>query len=161
MLIIRHHLESVKVAAGKRGSVTGFTGAVEYGLTKEAAIKPEYVQLYQALSKFAPYCATGHKTTFGLGQTRIGWLIRENTVDTLVAEHQLAQRIEQISNQLMKHQKRTGGTRAINVCHTRATILAKQELGQSLTAIATELEMPYETVKTYAKLAKRMVSTPQ
>lgn len=157
VLIVRHHLESVKVAAGKRGSVTGFTGAVEYGLTKEATIKPEYVQLYKTLGKFAPYCATGHKTTFGLGQTRHGWLIEDTVIDTLVAEHQLAQRIEQISNQLMKQQKRTGGTRAINVCQTRATILAKQESGQSLREIATELDMPYETVKTYAKLAKRLL----
>lgn len=157
VLIMRHNLESVKVAAGKRGSVTGFTGAVEYGLTKEASAQPEYVQLYKTLAQLAPYCGTGHKTTFGLGQTRNGWLMEDTAVETLVVEYQLAQRIEQISSQLMKHQKRIGGTRAINVCHTRATILAKQELGQSLKEIATELEMPYETVKTYAKLAKRMM----
>jgi CRISPR-associated endoribonuclease Cas6 len=56
----------------------------------------------------------------------------------------------------MQQQKRTGGARALKVCQTRATILARREFGDSLGAIATDLEMPYETVKTYAKLARRL-----
>jgi CRISPR-associated endoribonuclease Cas6 len=54
----------------------------------------------------------------------------------------------------MQSQKRTGGDRAFNVCQTQATILARQEGGESLKAIAFDLEMPYETVKTYAKRAR-------
>jgi CRISPR-associated endoribonuclease Cas6 len=56
---------------------------------------------------------------------------------------------------LMAKQKRTGGERAISVCHTRATILARREMGESLQDIVTDLEMPYETVKTYVKLAQK------
>jgi len=33
--------------------------------------------------------------------------------------------------------------------------LARRELGESLFDIAADLEMPYETVKTYVKLARR------
>ncbi len=34
VIISRHQLRSQKVLAGKKGSVTGFTGAIEYQLTK-------------------------------------------------------------------------------------------------------------------------------
>jgi CRISPR-associated endoribonuclease Cas6 len=56
---------------------------------------------------------------------------------------------------LMAKQKRTGGERARSVCQTRATILARREMGESLQDIVTDLEMPYETVKTYVKLAQK------
>jgi hypothetical protein len=63
VIILRHHLQSVKTVAGKKGSVTGFTGAIELGLTPSALTEPEYVQLFWALGQLAPYCGTGHKTT--------------------------------------------------------------------------------------------------
>lgn len=66
----------------------------------------------------------------------------------------LAKRIEQLTERLMQGQKRTGGERASRVCQTQATILARQETGESLKAIASDLEMPYETVKTYVKRAR-------
>lgn len=154
-IILRHHLESKKVAVGKKGSVTGFTGAIEYGLTANAT-DMEYRQLFFALGRLANYCGTGHKTTFGLGQTRLGWS-KQTEMESLPLQTMLAQRIEQISDRLMQHQKRTGGTRAIQVCQKRATILARQERGESLSAIAQDLEMPYETVKTYAKLARKFL----
>jgi len=157
VLITRHQLESAKVAAGKRGSVTGFIGAVEFSLTTAAQNSPEFVQLFKALGQFAPYCGTGHKTTFGLGQTRLDWLAKPSYLETLLGQTLLSDRIEQLTALLMQTQKRTGGNRAFNVCQTRATILARQELGESLQAIATDLEMPYETVKTYAKLARRAI----
>jgi CRISPR-associated endoribonuclease Cas6 len=72
VIILRHHLQSIKTVAGKRGSVTGFTGAIELGLTKAAFSEPDYGQLFMALGRLAPYSGTGHKTTFGLGQTRLG-----------------------------------------------------------------------------------------
>ncbi|MEL7246230.1 MAG: CRISPR-associated endoribonuclease Cas6, partial [Cyanobacteria bacterium J06573_2] len=55
-------------------------------------------------------------------------------------------------------QKRTGGTRAISVCEKRATILARRETGESLLDIATDLEIPYETVKTYIKLTRKILA---
>ena len=156
VIIQRHEISSKKVAAGKRGSVTGFMGAVEFGLTKDAFFKPQYVNLCYALSQLAPYCGTGHKTTFGLGQTRLGWLIEEDKNPEVPSpETILASRISQITDILMSKQKRTGGERAISVCQKRATILARREFGESLQDIASDLEMPYETVKTYAKLARR------
>ena len=157
VLITRHQLESVKVAAGKQGKVTGFLGAVEFALTNEAT-QPHFQRLFTALGQFAPYCGTGHKTTFGLGQTRLGWLSKPNSIETLAAQTLLAKRIEELTEKLMLFQKRTGGDRATSVCQTRATILARQELGESLIAIAHDLEMPYETVKTYAKQARRLLN---
>lgn len=45
--------------------------------------------------------------------------------------------------------------RCLQLGQTRATILARREFGESLQTIAADLEIPYETVKTYAKLAHR------
>lgn len=159
VIIHRHQISTAKVPAGKRGSVTGFTGAVEFGLSKDALSKPQYVNLFYALGQLAPYCGTGHKTTFGLGQTRLDWLKEEDKNNEIPSlETILASRISQITDILMSKQKRTGGERAISVCQKRATILARREFGESLQDIATDLEMPYETVKTYAKLARRALT---
>jgi CRISPR-associated endoribonuclease Cas6 len=157
VLIQRHRLETVKVAAGKKDSVTGFTGALELGLASAASSQPEFEQLFYALGQFAPYCGTGHKTTFGLGQTRAGWLAQETQV---VPSQQslLAQRIAELQEQFLAQRKRAGGTRATEIAETWATILARRELGESLIAIATDMEMRYETVKTYAKLARRALT---
>jgi CRISPR-associated endoribonuclease Cas6 len=154
VLIHRHRLESVKVTAGKKGSVTGFTGAIELGLASAASSQPEFEQLFYALGQFAPYCGTGHKTTFGLGQTRAGWLTQE-TQTVPSQQSLLAQRIAELQEQFLAQRKRAGGTRATEIAETWATILARRELGESLMAIATDLEMRYETVKTYAKLARQ------
>jgi CRISPR-associated endoribonuclease Cas6 len=154
VLINRHQLESVKVAAGKQGKVTGFIGAIEYSLTNQGSKQRHFERLFTALGQLAPYCGTGHKTTFGLGQTRLGWLSQPNSIESLVVQTLLAKRIEQLTGILMQSQKRTGGDRAFNVCQTQATILARQEGRESLKAIAFDLEMPYETVKTYAKRAR-------
>ncbi|MGB7442694.1 MAG: CRISPR-associated endoribonuclease Cas6 [Coleofasciculaceae cyanobacterium] len=158
VLINRHQLESMKVAAGKRGSVTGFIGSVEFGLTRNAQ-QQQWRQLFSSLGQLAPYCGTGHKTTFGLGQTRLGWQSATTSSETPSLEEQLAGRIAQLTEILMSEQKRTGGERAISVCQTRATILARREFGESLQEIATDLEMPYETVKTYVKLARRVLKS--
>lgn len=158
VIILRHNLESVKVAAGKKGTVTGFTGAIELSLTQEASLQADYVKLYSALGRFAPYCGTGHKTTFGLGQTKLGWLTSPPTVEILALEHQLAKRIEELTDRLMTTQKRTGGERALSVCQTRATILARREFGESLQEIAVDLSIPYETAKSYAKIARRLLT---
>ncbi|NEQ70289.1 MAG: CRISPR-associated endoribonuclease Cas6 [Symploca sp. SIO2D2] len=157
VLIQRHRLESIKVTAGKKGSVTGFTGAIELGLSSTASAQPEFEQLFYALGQFAPYCGTGHKTTFGLGQTRLGWL-EEEKEPTSSTQAILAQRIAELTEVFLLQRKRTGGTRAKDIAETWATILARRELGEPLQAIATDLEMPYQTVKTYAKLARRALA---
>lgn len=154
VIIIRHKLESKKVAAGKKGMVTGFTGAVEFGLGRSAQHRPDFVQLFYALGRLAPYCGTGHKTTFGLGQTRTQWLIDE-TLPEVSIQSVLAARIEELTEKFIALKKRTGGNRAAEIAETWATILARRELGESLFDIAADLEMPYETVKTYVKLARR------
>ncbi|MEC4892546.1 MAG: CRISPR-associated endoribonuclease Cas6 [Oscillatoria sp. PMC 1051.18] len=159
VLINRHQLQTTKVAAGKRGTVTGFVGAIEYSLAKAAFEQPEFVDLFSALGQLAPYCGTGHKTTFGLGRTKLSWTENTPSIESLAVETQLAQRIEELTTNLLKTQKRTGGTRALNVCQTRATILARQERGESLKNIALELDMSYETVKTYAKIARKALNS--
>lgn len=154
VLINRHRLESVKVAAGKKGMVTGFTGSIEFGLSGTAAQQPQFEQLFFSLGQLAPYSGTGHKTTFGLGQTDGGWSFQDNPAVPDI-QNLLATRIGELTEILLQKQKRTGGNRARQVCETRATILARRELGDSLQAIAQDLDMPYQTVKTYAKLARR------
>jgi CRISPR-associated endoribonuclease Cas6 len=155
VVILRHQLRSHKVSVGKSGSVTGFTGAIQFGLTRKSLQNTEFVQLFLALGQLAPYCGTGHKTTFGLGQTRLGWLIDASLSAPPLRETLLAQRITELTELFTAQRKRTGGDRAAAVAQTWATILARRELGEGLVAIALDLEMPYETVKTYVKLARR------
>lgn len=147
-------LESCKVQAGKKGSVTGFVGAIEYALSKEGQQQSEFTQLFYTLGRLAPYCGTGHKTTFGLGQTRNGWVSSEDIPIAPSVEDLLGQRIAQLTEIFVSQRKRTGGERAREIAETWATILARRELGESLQVIAEDLEMPYQTVKTYVKLAR-------
>jgi CRISPR-associated endoribonuclease Cas6 len=154
VLINRCQITTAKVPAGKRGSVTGFTGVIELGLTKEAEKNSQYYRLFYALGKLAPYCGTGHKTTFGLGQTRLGWS-SEVVQDIPEVQNVLAKRIEDLMEIFKAQRKRTGGTRAEETAAKWATILARREMGESLQVVAEDLEMPYETVKTYIKLARR------
>jgi CRISPR-associated endoribonuclease Cas6 len=53
--------------------------------------------------------------------------------------------------------KRQGGERASKTAQVWAQIIARLELGDSLRAIAIELEMPYDTVKKYAQTAKKQL----
>lgn len=154
VIISRHHLESLKVVAGKKGSVTGFTGAIELTLARAALKHPQFVQQFSALGQLAPYCGTGHKTTFGLGQTALGWTTAI-AAELPTLQTVLADRITLLTEQFQAQRKRTGGDRATEIAETWATILARRELGESLQSIAQDLDMPYETVKTYAKLARR------
>ena len=155
----RHELASEKIVAGKRGSVTGFTGAVTYGLGGKASENPEFEQLFYTLGHYAPYCGTGHKTTFGLGQTRLGWHLSQAAPQEMpAAQKLLADRIDELTTYFVNQKKRTGGHRAQDSAETWATVLARRELGDSLQAIAEDLGIPYETAKTYSKLARRAVA---
>lgn len=155
VIILRHHVRSHKVMAGKSGSVTGFTGSVQFGLNAKARLDLEYVRLFVALGQLAPYCGTGHKTTFGLGQTRLGWTDAQTAIVAPTLENHLSQRVAELTERFTAQRKRVGGDRATNTATVWATILARRELGESLQAIAQDLDMRYETVKTYVKLARK------
>ena len=161
VIIHKHHLESVKVAAGKRGSVTGFTGAISLGLTKTALDNIEFTQLFDALVQLAPYCGTGHKTTFGLGQTCLDWVNPESNISSTAITNLLPERIEELTTIFTAQRKRIGGERTEKIATTWATILARREMGESLQIIAEDLEIPYTTAKTYVKLARRMLKDTQ
>jgi CRISPR-associated endoribonuclease Cas6 len=157
VIIHQHRLESVKVAAGKRGSVTGFTGAISLGLSKSALANIEFTQLFYALVQLAPYCGTGHKTAFGLGQTCLDWVEPESNTSSGMITNLLPERIEELTTIFTAQRKRTGGDRTEKIATTWATILARREMGESLQVIAEDLEIPYTTTKTYVKLARRML----
>ena len=80
-------------------------------------------------------------------------LVESNQKIELVLE----KRIQELTDLLMSQQKRQGGKRALKTCKLRANILARYELGESLQAIAEELEHPYQTVKSYVKLARQAI----
>jgi len=159
VIVQRHQMQSVKVAAGKRGSVTGFTGAIAYGLDRKAKDNPDFHRLFFVLGRLAPYCSTGHKTTFGLGQTLAGWHLKEAAVAVPTAQTVLAERMEELTALFKEQRKRTGGERAQDIAEKWATIIARREQGDSLQAIAEDMGMRYETVKTYSKLARRALRT--
>ncbi len=116
-------------------------------------LDPEVKQGIHALVRFAPYCGTGHKTTFGLGQTRWGWLAQ--SIEVSSAEEQMAERILTLTDCFRQQRVRQGGSRAEQTAVLWATILARREAGEGIRYIAEDLEMPYETVKSYVKLARR------
>ncbi|WP_414565136.1 MULTISPECIES: CRISPR-associated endoribonuclease Cas6 [unclassified Anabaena] len=155
VIIHQHRLQSHKVAAGKRGSVTGFTGAISLGLSNAALANTEFTQLFYALVKLAPYCGTGHKTTFGLGQTCLDWVEQKPTTSAQLLENMLAEKIEELTQIFTAQRKRKGGDRTDKIASTWATVLARREMGDSLKAIAEDLEMRESTVKTYVKLARK------
>jgi CRISPR-associated endoribonuclease Cas6 len=180
VVLLRHDIRSSKAQPGKQGSVTGFIGSIQLGLTPKAQQEPEYVQLVQALISAAPYFGTGHKITFGLGQTRLGWLdpspaIPASTTPTStqnnlvgsrspqedivqIRKHLIKTRIAELEPIFLAHKKRQGGVRAKQAAHLWASIIAHQESGDSLKAIAADLKLPYETVKKYAQLARKQIA---
>lgn len=173
VVILRHEVRSLKVQAGKQGSVTGFVGRVQFGLTPKAKAEPEYVQMVRSLVYCAPYFGTGHKVTFGLGQTRWGWLEQPivraaaSIGSESVAPTQEAETVDGQKQKLVEARrtelkvfffslkKRQGGTRAEKTADLWATILVRQEFGESLKAIAVDLGLSYESVKKYSQLARK------
>ena len=159
VIIQQHQLSSLKVVAGKQGSVTGFTGAITYALDRQAVEQPDFQAMFYALTQLAPYCGTGHKTTFGLGETHLKWNDSWNShqAETQIPSGQqvLAQRIAELTELFLAQKKRQGGNRAQNTAEIWATILARREKGDSLGVIAHDMNLTYETTKTYSKLARR------
>jgi CRISPR-associated endoribonuclease Cas6 len=175
VVLLRHNIRSSKVQPGKQGSVTGFIGNIQLGFVSKAKQEPEYMQLVQALVNSAPYFGTGHKITFGLGQTRLGWFetsapsvatpvssnIPPETTSPdrhtilLLRTDLIKTRIAELEPRFFASRKRQGGDRAKNTARLWATIVAHQEAGDSLKAIAADLKLPYDTVKKYAQAARK------
>jgi CRISPR-associated endoribonuclease Cas6 len=167
VVILRHDIRSIKVQAGKSGSVTGFIGAIQLGFSPKAKQQPVYIQLVRALTTCAPYFNTGHKVTFGLGQTQLGWIeadrplpppplpLDPQTILITAKAELITTRSQELEPLFLDLKKRQGGQRANKTAQIWAQIIARQEIGDSLRSIATELEMPYDTVKKYAQLAKK------
>ncbi len=78
------------------------------------------------------HCGTGHKTTFGLGQTRLDREEPEINLPTQVLTNLLGERIDELTALFTAQRKRTGGDRTDKIASTWATILARREMGESL-----------------------------
>ena len=154
IFLLRHRLESCRAGGAKGAALTGFIGSVEFALTREGRTNEKFLQYCHALAALAPYCGTGQRTNDGLGLTISGW--RDGSAVVAPPPHaQLTERISQLAERFLAQRKRTGGERARQVAETWAVILARREQGESLQTIASDIGVPYETVKTYAKLARR------
>ncbi len=175
VVLLRHNIRSIKAQPGKQGSVTGFTGTIQLGITNKALRDPLHSQLTHALIAAAPYFGTGHKVTFGLGQTHKGWVSPEIPIakskplpslepaipqrpapsPTKSIPRKLTARIKELQPIFLASKKRQGGDRALKTAELWATIIARQEQGDSLKAIAADLGLPYDSVKKYSLLARR------
>mgnify|MGYP001795288916 CR=1 FL=1 len=157
-VIIEHHqISTQKVAVNKRGSVNVFIGSVTYAINRRGIIENDIVAMFYALTKLAPYCGTGHKTTFGLGETHLGWNMARAAPQIPTQQRLLAERIDELTEIFLSQRKRQGSRRANDTAETWATILARREQGDSLQEIADDMEIGYETAKTYSKLARRVI----
>ncbi len=188
VVLLRHNIRSSKVQPGKQGSVTGFMGSIQLGITNKAQYQVDFSHLAHALVAAAPYFGTGHKVTFGLGQTRSGWglpLANSNAIDSdtvnsgavpknIVATKKAQSvvkksvalsiaidsgavnaRIAELQPIFLASKKRQGGDRAANAALLWATIVARQENGDSLKLIAIDLGIPYDNAKKYSQLARK------
>jgi len=161
--ITNYNIICTNVAVAKQGYAIGFTGTVEFAVDLKVSKNSDFEKLLFALIELAPYCGTGYKTTFGLGQTKLintseaEKPIEKAITSTPLQEH-LTQRITELSAFFLQTKKRQGGDRAQNTATIWATILARHELGEKLTEIAIDLDIPYETVKGYIKRARKALS---
>jgi CRISPR-associated endoribonuclease Cas6 len=223
VVLLRHNIRSSKVQPGKQGSVTGFMGSIQLGITNKALYQVDFSHLAHALIAAAPYFGTGHKVTFGLGQTRSGWAISEtpakapisfsapdNTREAKLPRRELSNnsakklqpaavskanalsialgsngaievpkvtdkkqavqsvnsiaglavaaieaRTAELQVIFLASKKRQGGDRAMKTALLWATIIARQESGDSLKSISIDLGMPYDNVKKYSQLARK------
>ncbi|MEO1636512.1 MAG: CRISPR-associated endoribonuclease Cas6 [Cyanobacteria bacterium J06631_9] len=144
VIVHRHNIESIKVVAGKQGSVTGFMGAVTYQLDRQASEasdeQADFQKLFYALARYSSFCGTGHKTTFGLGETQLGWQESAAVPAVPTGQQLLAERIEELTALFLSTKKRQGGKRAQDAAQKWATILARREQGDGLDAIAHDMD---------------------
>ena len=173
--ISHYDLHTRRTAVAKAGLVTGFVGGLTLSLSAKGLMNTSYAAYFYALVELAQYCGTGHKTPFGLGQTRLGSReempvvsaaavsVSEEVVDVAIAKEaqqytQVAMRVDELKAQFMSNRQQ-GGDRAARKAATMATILARQEAGHSLRDIAQDLRLSYETVKSYGKWARKELET--
>ena len=172
--ISHYDLRTRRTAVAKAGLVTGFVGKLTLSLSAKGLAHKSYAAYFYALVELAQYCGTGHKTPFGLGQTRLGAQampvvteaavsVLEDSSDVVVSEEaqqytQVAMRMDELKAQFMNNRQQRGD-RAARKAATMATILARQEAGHALKDIAQDLRLSYETVKSYGKWARRELET--
>lgn len=68
----------------------------------------------------------------------------------------IEERIKQITQFLMESESEKGRKRSLSVAEQRATMLARYEFGESLQDIASDMKVPYSSVKTFVMLARRI-----
>jgi transcriptional regulator with XRE-family HTH domain len=69
----------------------------------------------------------------------------------------IEERIKQVTQILMQSQPEKGRKRSLVVAQQRATMLARSEFGESLQDIASDMNVPYSSVKTFVMLARRIL----
>jgi CRISPR-associated endoribonuclease Cas6 len=130
--VTNYDLICIKVAVAKQGYVTGFIGNVEFGIDRKASQNPDFERLLYALIQLAPYCSTGHKTPFGLGQTRLipknetrdGKNEQEIIPATPIQEH-LMQRINELTNLFLQTKKKARRRSRSKHCDSLGNYLSK------------------------------------
>ncbi|OKH18645.1 CRISPR-associated endoribonuclease Cas6 [[Limnothrix rosea] IAM M-220] len=156
VVIRQHRIETRSVAAGKAGAVTGFIGSVQFAVRPEGKNQKNFWCLFSALGSFAPYCGTGHKTSFGLGFTVSGQVDLPVLID--LDEQLFLQRVESLRELFSAQRQKYQGDRTQRITELWALIFARRERGESLQDIAFDLGIHYETAKTYLKRARRSLS---
>ncbi|WP_024547060.1 CRISPR-associated endoribonuclease Cas6 [Picosynechococcus sp. NKBG15041c] len=156
VVVRKHQLETRRVAAGKQGMMTGFIGSAVFNVVTKGRAQSKYCRLFSALGWLAPYCGTGHKTTFGLGQTVLGVELVAPVLSAAELSAQiLGERIEELQEIFLAQRQRQGGDRARRIAELWAELLARRERGEALGEIAADLGISYGTAKSYVKLARQ------
>ena len=91
--------------------------------------------------------------------TRSQRIDKQKIVD-IPKEKSIATREQELETIFLGLKKRQGGTRASKTAKLWAQIIARLEVAESLKSIATELQIPYDTVKKYAQIATKKLKDP-
>ena len=67
--LARHRIQTELVDFG-RGRLVGFVGDVNFQVLQPRRLGGDILGTLNALTDYAYFCGTGHKTTVGMGQTR-------------------------------------------------------------------------------------------
>lgn len=68
--ISEHQLRTMRHDLGHGRVHTGFVGQVTFTITRAQYLNLAHVFQLNTLADYAEFCGTGHKTTYGMGQTR-------------------------------------------------------------------------------------------
>jgi CRISPR-associated endoribonuclease Cas6 len=100
----------------------------------------------------------GDGETGRLGDSETGgWEDRSTPIATRLEI--ITARVEELEPFFLSRKKRQGGERAGKTAKLWAQIIARLEMGDALRSIATDLNIPYDTVKKYAQTAKQHLAS--